>query len=803
MELFLAILLVLAIITLLQLSSIARRINEMQNDQKSLNYQLKKIIASQPTPRAAEPSPAAEREEMKEVWQEPAPMKSDESARPSVVAPPPLPTQPKPHVETARASAPAISTAKAPREPSKVAGILGRIWEWILVGDEYRKEGVSVEFAVASTWLLRAGIIVIVACVAYFLKWSIERDLIGPMGRTGMAIIAGVGLLIWGYRLLGKKYHLMGQGFIGGGLAILYYSMYAAGPQFELIPIWSAFVMMILITITAGLLAVRTDSMLIAILGIIGGFSTPILLSTGEANFLVLYSYLFILGGGILALSHFKPWRLLNYLGFALTWLMICASLFGFEKTDFPVVITLMSLLFALHTSIVYWYNVARDEKVTILEIIYLVANAFIFSLLAYGVIRYTHGRPWPSILTTALAVFFIAHVFAFLKAKRGDRTLLIALVALAGFYTSLTMPLVLEKESLTMSWALLAFLFLWLSGKLGSPFLRSLSYFLYGVVFFKLATIDMYRNFPNPRSGGVGTYKVYLSQMSDRLWTFGMSIASVFCAFFLEKRRRLTEAKTEEDAVVGRPSLLRAIFYWAGIIILFVYLQLEVNAFFKFHMAWRLPMLTVVWCAMGAYFLMRYIHTDDWLNMMAASFFLGFAALKIFLIDLYSWQPNAHGVLLIEYGAAYVMARLLDFGVVLFMLLLAWHLLRRREEGEAMAPLYGYGGLFMLFAYSTLELNAFLYWKLPAFQAGGISVLWALFAVCFVGGGIGKNLRPLRLAGLALFAIVVGKVFLVDLEGTLAIYRVVAFLIVGVALLIGAFAYLKAAPKFAREEDS
>jgi uncharacterized membrane protein len=80
----------------------------------------------------------------------------------------------------------------------------------------------------------------------------------------------------------------------------------------------------------------------------------------------------------------------------------------------------------------------------------------------------------------------------------------------------------------------------------------------------------------------------------------------------------------------------------------------------------------------------------------------------------------------------------------------------------------------------------------------GGVSIYWAIFALAMILRGISVGQKRLRYAGLILFAVVSLKVFFVDLSQLDPIWRIVAFVILGLLLLAGSFVYLKHRESFA-----
>jgi hypothetical protein len=183
--------------------------------------------------------------------------------------------------------------------------------------------------------------------LAFFVKYSFENNLISPEMRVAIGFVTGAGLLVGGLVVRRKEYEVLGLTLCGTGILVLYANAFAAHAVYHLIGVGPAFAVMILITATAFLLAVRLDAQVVAVLGLLGGFLTPVLLSTGQDHPLGLFGYIALLDTGLIAIVAIKRWNyqvLLAAVGtvlmqiawtvtfFAVTNVFIAMSIFlGFE----------------------------------------------------------------------------------------------------------------------------------------------------------------------------------------------------------------------------------------------------------------------------------------------------------------------------------------------------------------------------------------------------------------------------------------------------------------------------------------
>jgi len=728
--------------------------------------------------------------------------------------PPPLRLEPEGRIIEKRAKVQKASVASKQTTSSKntaersksgfaesVQEIFGKIWRWILVGEEFQPEGMTTESAVASTWMMRAFVIFIVSAVAYILKLSIEREFLGPAGRFAVGIGFGIAMLIGGVKLIRTRYRMIGEGLLGGGIFVLYLSIYAADVMYHIMPTPLAFVLMALVTITAGFLAVKLDSMLVAIFGIIGGYLTPVALTSTVLSLPGFYSYILVLSIAVLVIVLIKQWRLLNYLSFILTYgLYFFYSMENYDKsTDFIVAISFLTLLFVVQSLTVCIHNIIKKQQSSIIEAIHLILNAIVYSAGGYYLIIEAHGRPYPAFMALGLALFYMLYIFMFLRRGLKDRLLLLCLISLAAAYTAWTLPLLLEKESLTIAFALLAFVFLWLGRKVKSNFLQSLSYLVYGIVFFRLVLWDMPRHY-TLNAPDAAIWSDYFKDLLDRLLTMGVSIGSLIGAFLLSKRdaKESNIIFPENDINAAIPARVTCgILFWFSVVFVFIFMNLEVNSMFRCWEPIRLPMLTLLWGSLILFFFSRMFATEraggasNVLHTLMG-LALGVTLIKLIIFDTQSWNLTLNFIYSRDYSLLDTSMRIFDFGIILAVILIIWKLISRSKTHANTKAIFGYAGLALFFLCASLEIRTLLYWKLATFMAAGISILWSIFAISFIAFGISRRIGLLRALGLALFVIVCGKITLYDLRGTEIIYRIIALLVIAITLLLGSFAYLK-----------
>jgi uncharacterized membrane protein len=252
---------------------------------------------------------------------------------------------------------------------------------------------------------------------------------------------------------------------------------------------------MLLVTLLAGTLSLLYDAKWLAVLGLIGGFLTPILLSTGRDNQLALMSYMTLLNGGILAIAAFKRWTLLSYLGFGFTWLLFsgwCVSFYQVEK--FWRTMFFLNLFFLIYAVAPFMYYFIRERQERLTGFAILSPNAFIAFGFSYAMIREYTALPFVSIVTLTYACLFFWMAHYLHQRSRANRDPFVLLLSQGIFFLLITVPILFSGHWITIFWAALrqtalglfavtvVKVFFWDMGNVSTPF-RIISFIVLGLM--------------------------------------------------------------------------------------------------------------------------------------------------------------------------------------------------------------------------------------------------------------------------------------------------------------------------------
>ncbi|MSU55723.1 MAG: DUF2339 domain-containing protein [Candidatus Taylorbacteria bacterium] len=411
------------------------------------------------------------------------------------------------------ASSFSVESGTAPTAPAVVGPL-----EKALTTDDAFKTKVDGEEK-GGQWLGKIGVAAIVLGASFFLRWAFDNNLIGPMGRVMLGVIGGMTFVVIG-QFLRKKYLVYSDIVTGGGIAILYLSIFAAFAFYHFIGQEIAMVLMFFVTTLSVTLSVIGGTQQLAVLGIIGGFLTPVLVSTGENNFGGLMSYLVVLDIGILIVAIFKKWTRLNLLGFIGTVLLSFGWFANFYAAkDLPKVFLVLTLFFVIYLIAGIVHNVLWKKQSKGEDLFLITCTAAFYALGSYTILNPDYHSVM-GFFMFFLSVFYFAIAYVAYRMNPEDKTLNLYLPGIAIVFLTLAMPIQFSGKWITLAWLIEAALLIGAGSLVRRHSMNVFGLIVFGIGLIRLFMFDMY----------IPDISTYLPVFNSR---FFLTLVAIIVAYF------------------------------------------------------------------------------------------------------------------------------------------------------------------------------------------------------------------------------------------------------------------------------
>ena len=347
----------------------------------------------------------------------------------------------------------------------------------------------NIEKFIGENLINKIGIAILVIGVVIGAKYSIENNLISPLTRIILGYLAGLGLIGFGIKLK-AKYENYSAVLVSGALAILYFITFAAYSFYDLFPQLMAFGLMLVFTVFGVVAALNYNKQVIALIGLVGAYAVPFLLSNDSGNATALFAYMTLINFGILIIAFKKYWKPLYYSAFIFTWLIFSAWItFSYESEQhFQLALIVAGVFFALFYGIFLAYKLVANEKFKKSDVVLLLLNSFIFYGFGYGLLsNHETGGQLLGVFTLANALVHFTVSAILFKRKLADRNLFYLVSGLVLVFITIAIPVQLDGNWVTLLWASEAALLFWIGRNKKVPFYENLSYPLMILAFLSL----------------------------------------------------------------------------------------------------------------------------------------------------------------------------------------------------------------------------------------------------------------------------------------------------------------------------
>jgi len=640
---------------------------------------------------------------------------------------------------------------------------------------------VGLEFLMGGRAAAFAGIAFLVAGIAFLVGYAIQHSWIGPGTRVVLGLLSG-GVLVGLGHFVGQKnekYALFARVLTGGGSALFYFSVFSAYAFYHLIGAMTAGVGLFASALAVFGLAMVYRSQSVGVLGVLGAFTTPLLIGGDMDAGIFPLVYVALVNVPVILLGVQRKWQVLYNLSFAFTvihyliWLDWVGDGELWSGLGFAV-------LFFMQYAALGLLKLRCEQKVSgrTADMVRLVLASLLLLGAVYWLIDGAGKNQWIGGAFLVLALLHMAlSRFAYKVLTRFSSEIL-SFLAGGLVFAALALPAQLDGEWVSLGWAIEGAVLAWLAARVQSRVLQAGA--------FMLGLIGLMKGL---------FFDASLYQDTPLLFLNARFMVGTLSAAGLGLQGRIAGRFPEEEATAQWQDAL----WWVGV--------LGVVAVFFADTFWTLgPESGFSWLITSAMLLATGTAVVLLAPQKSSVTSLGSVLLlavpfKLLIIDaLLGFGIGGYRVA--PFGNAIIWIQLLM--VVGIILLLIPRIAARDTALVLETPIFS---LVLNMASLAAGIGVFSIeiLRMPADWADmAVTILWAVCALALILFGMKRRFAAHRYFGLVLFGIATLKVLLVDSSELQGLERIGAFIGTGVLLLVLSFAYQKASAYFhALEEES
>ena len=261
-----------------------------------------------------------------------------------------------------------------------------------------------------------AGIVLLVAGISIGVKYAIDKELISEAMRIVLAYSAGILLFILSVRLK-KKYQLFSAILFSGSMASVYFTTYSAFVYYQFLPSIIAFLLMVILTLYTIIMSISYNLKEIAIIGMIGAYGIPFLVSANADRADLFFSYILLINIGVAFLSFKKGWKLMGHFALAITWILFIGwGLMRYTLSQQWIAIVFMALYYILFLINAMGFHVSSKMALTFGDIREVIINnmaLYIAAIIVFG----KNSMETELAITTGF-MFLLTGLLAFISSK-------------------------------------------------------------------------------------------------------------------------------------------------------------------------------------------------------------------------------------------------------------------------------------------------------------------------------------------------------------------------------------------------